>query len=128
VDDTAILPTLRYRVPFLGGRLVPFLTAGLGVGYLIVNDPRLVVEVPNGRGGAKQVRSPKWDPESPRIVGSVGAGVEYFLNHHLSVGLYTPFHLYQGTDTTVRYASGKTLTGMGDFSGFLTLLQLKAYL
>ncbi|MCI0346191.1 MAG: porin family protein, partial [Chloroflexi bacterium] len=32
VNDTAILPTLRYRVPLLGGRLVPFLTAGLGVG------------------------------------------------------------------------------------------------
>jgi opacity protein-like surface antigen len=128
VDDTAILPTLRYRVPLLGGRLVPFLSAGLGVGYLIVNDPRVVVEVPNGRGGAREVRSPKWDPESPRIVGSVGAGVEYFLNHHLSVGLYTPFHFYQGADTTVRFANGKTLTGKADFTGFLTLLQLKAYL
>jgi len=128
IDYTAILPTLRYRVPLLGGRLVPFLTAGLGVGYLIVNDPRIVVEVPNGRGGARDVRSPKWDPESPRIVGSVGAGIEYFLNHHLSIGLYTPFHFYQTADTTVRFPSGKTLTGTANFSGFLTLLQLKAYL
>ena len=128
VDDTAILPTLRYRMSFLGGRLVPFLTAGLGVAYLIVNDPRLVVEVPNGRGGATQVRSPKWDPDSPRIVGSLGAGVEYFLNHHLSVGLYLPFHFYQSADTTVRYANGKTVTGTVDFTGFVPLLQLKAYL
>ncbi len=128
VDVTAILPTARFRYPFLGGRLVPFLSAGLGVAYLIVNDPRVVVEVPNGRGGATEVRSPKWDPESPRLVGSVGAGVEYFLNHHLSIGLYLPFHFYRSTDTTVRYPSGKTLTGKADFTGFLPLLQLKAYL
>jgi opacity protein-like surface antigen len=129
VDNTAILPTLRFRYPFLGGRLVPFITGGLGVAYLIVNDPRVVVEVPNGRGGATQVRSPKWDPDSPRIVGSVGAGVEYFLNHHLSVGLYLPIHMYQQATTTVRYpTSGKTLTGKADFSGFLPLLQIKAYL
>jgi hypothetical protein len=128
VDDTAILPTLRYRVSFLDGRLVSFLTAGLGVGYLVVNDPRVVVDVPNGRGGATQVRSAKWDPDSPRIVGSVGAGVEYFLNHHLSVGIYTPFHFYQRADTTVRYPNGTTVTGTADFTGFLTLLQIKAYL
>jgi opacity protein-like surface antigen len=128
VNDTPILPTLRYRVPLLGGRLVPFLTAGLGVGYLIVNDPRVVVEVPTGRGGARQVTSPKWDPESPRIVGSVGAGVEYFLNRHLSVGLYVPVHMYQRTDTTVRLANGRVLNGTADFSGVLALLQLKAYL
>lgn len=128
VDDTAILPTLRYRVSFLDGRLVSFLTAGLGVGYLVVNDPRVVVDVPNGRGGATQVRSAKWDPDSPRIVGSVGAGVEYFLNHHLSVGIYTPFHFYQRADTTVRYPNGTTVTGKADFTGFLTLLQIKAYL
>jgi opacity protein-like surface antigen len=127
VDTTAILPTLRYRMSFFDGRLVPFLTAGLGVSYVIVNDPRVVVEVPSGTG-ARTVRSPKWDPESPRIVGSLGAGVEYFLNHHLSVGLYMPFHFYQGSDTTVRYPNGKTVAGKADFTGFLTLLQLKAYL
>jgi hypothetical protein len=126
VDDTAILPTVRWRWPFLGGRLVPFLTAGLGVGYLIVNDPRVVVEVPTGRG-ARLVRSPKWDPESPRIVGSLGAGVEYFLNRHLSIGAYMPVHFYQGTDVTVRMANGTTLEGTADFTGFLTLVQLKAY-
>ena len=119
MDDTAILPTLRWRWPFLDGRLVPFLTAGLGVGYLIVNDPRVVVEVPTGRGGARQVRSPKWDPDSPRLVGSVGAGLEYFLNRNLSVGLYVPVHMYQRTDTTVRLANGRTLRGKADFSGVL---------
>lgn len=127
VDDTAILPTVRWRWPFLDGRLVPFLTAGLGVGYLIVNDPRVVVEVPSG-GGARQVTSPKWDPDSPRLVGAVGAGLEYFLNRNLSVGFYVPVHMYQRTDTTVRFANGRTVKGTADFSGVLALLQLKAYL
>ena len=128
VDVTSILPTVRWRWPFLGGRLVPFLTAGVGWSYLIVNDPRLVVEVPDGKGGAKQVRSPKWDPQSPRFAWSAGAGVEYFLNHHLSIGVYMPFQLYQTSDTTVRFANGTVRKGTADFSGFLTLLQLKAYL
>jgi opacity protein-like surface antigen len=128
VDVTSILPTVRWRWPFLNGRLVPFLTAGVGWSYLIVNDPRVVVEVPNGRGGSKEVRSPKWDPQSPRFAWSAGAGVEYFLNHHLSVGVYMPFQLYQTSDTTVRFANGTVRKGTADFSGFLTLLQLKAYL
>ena len=71
--------------------------------YLIVNDPARRRRGAERTGGARLVRLPKWDPQSPRIVGSVGAGVEYFLNHHLSVGLYMPFHLYQTSDTTVRY-------------------------
>ena len=128
VDITAILPTLRFRYPFLSGRLVPFLTGGLGAAYLIVNDPRVVVEVPNGRGGSRRGALAEVGSRSPRIVGAVGAGVEYFLNHHLSIGLYLPFHIYQRANTTVRYANGKTLTGKADFSGFLPLLQLKAYL
>ena len=67
-------------------------------------------------------------PASPRFAWSAGAGVEYFLNHHLSVGLYMPFQLYQTSDTTVRFANGTVRKGSADFSGFLTLLQLKAYL
>jgi opacity protein-like surface antigen len=128
VNTTAILPTVRWRWPFLGGRLVPYLTAGVGVSYLIVNDPRVIVEVPDGTGGATGVRSPKWDPQSPRFAWSAGAGLEYFLNHHVSVGVYMPFQLYQTSDTTIRFANGTVRKGTADFSGFLTLLQLKAYL
>ncbi len=129
VNDTAFLPTLRWRWPWLDGRLVTFLTAGLGVAMLEVNDPRLVLEVPDGRGGATQVQAPKWSPDDrPLMVGAVGAGVEYFLNRHLSVGLYVPVHMYQQADTTVRYADGRVRRGTVDFSGVLALLQLKAYL
>jgi opacity protein-like surface antigen len=128
VDVTSILPTVRWRWPFMRGRLVPFVTAGVGWSYLIVNDPRVVVEVPDGRGGAKTVRSPKWDPQSPRFTWSAGVGAEYFLNHHLSIGVYLPFQGFQTSDTTVRFADGSTRKGSADFSGFLTLLQLKAYL
>ena len=60
----AILPTLRYRWPFLDGRLVPFVTAGLGGRYLIGNDPRPAGGVPEGRGQVvvflAQVDSPRW--------------------------------------------------------------------
>jgi len=127
VNDTAVLPTLRYRWSLLGGRLVPFVTAGVGVGFLNVNDPRVAVDVPSA-GGTRTVRSPKWDPDTPLFVGSVGAGVEYFLNRHFSVGAFLPFHFYPDTDVTVRYPDGTTATGSANFSGFIANLQLKAYL
>ena len=120
-----VLPTVRYRWQFCQGRLVPFVTAGLGASYLTGNDARPLLETQNGQ--TVQV-VPHYEVDSPSLVGSVSAGVEYFLNHNLSVGLDVPFHFYPDQDSEIRRAGHPTGTGTANFSGMLALLQLKAYL
>jgi hypothetical protein len=71
---------------------------------------------------------PNFEADSPAIVGMIGAGIEYFLNHHVSVGLTVPLHLYSNVDTVLRQAGRPTRTGTGDLSGVDMFLQLKAYL
>jgi opacity protein-like surface antigen len=121
-----IVPTLRYRWPLLDGRLVPFVTAGLGASYLDGNDQRPQVEFQKGRG--QVVVYPRYQVDSPSLVGSMGAGIEYFLNRHLSVGLDLPLRFYPAQDSVLRRTGHATQTGTANFSGLLALLQLKAYL
>jgi len=120
-----VLPRLRYRWPFLEGRLVPFVTAGLGASFLEGNDQRPQVEIQNGR---QVVVYPRYHVDSPAVVGSVGAGVEYFLNRNLSVGLDVPFRFYPSQDSMLTRTGHPTRTGTANLSGVLALLQLKAYL
>ncbi len=120
-----VLPALRYRYPLLGGRLVPFLMGGVGVSYLDTNEQRPVSVT---QGGKPAIVFPNFEPGSPAIVGMIGAGIEYFLNHHLSVGLTVPLHLYSSVDTELRQAGRKTMTGTADLTGVDVFLQLKAYL
>jgi opacity protein-like surface antigen len=121
-----IVPTVRYRWPLLEGRLVPFVTAGLGASYLMGNDQRPQVEFQKGRG--QVVVYPRYDVDSPSLVGSVGGGVEYFLNRHLSVGLDVPLRFYPAQDSVLRRTGHPTQTGSANFSGLLALLQIKAYI
>jgi opacity protein-like surface antigen len=125
LDVFEVLPALRYRYPLLGGRLVPFLLGGVGVSYLDTNEQRPLSET---RGGKSVIVFPNFAADSPAIVGMIGAGIEYFLNHHLSVGLTVPLHLYSTVDSTLRQAGRKTRTGTADLSGLDVFLQLKAYL
>jgi opacity protein-like surface antigen len=125
LDVFEVLPALRYRYPLLGGRLVPFLMGGVGVANLDTNEQRSQSEF---QGGRQVIVVPHFEPGSPAIVGMIGAGVEYFLNHHLSVGLTVPLHLYSTVDTALRREGHKTLTGTADLTGLDAFLQLKAYL
>jgi opacity protein-like surface antigen len=120
-----VLPALRYRYPLLDGRLVPFLLGGVGVSYLDTNEQRPLTVT---EGGRPVIVFPNFDPGGPAIVGMIGAGIEYFLNHHLSIGLTVPLHLYSNVDTVLRQAGRKTVTGAADLSGVDMFLQLKAYL
>ena len=74
------------------------------MGYLIVNDPHLIVEVRNGRGGASSCDLPSGT------------------RRDLSIGVHMPFHFYRETDITVRMANGAIQQGSANFSSFLTLI------
>jgi hypothetical protein len=120
-----VIPALRYRYPLLGGRLVPFLMGGVGASFLNTTEQRPFSEYNDGR---KTIVYPRFEANGPAVVGMIGPGVEYFLNHHLSVGLTLPFHLYSKVDTKLVQAGRKTQTGSADLSGLDVFLQLKAYI
>jgi Outer membrane protein beta-barrel domain len=123
-----ILPTARFRWPFLDGRLVPFLTVGLGVNLNRPNDPRNHVDVFEGR----TQRTPRFELTTASVAASVGIGVEYFLNRHVSVGLAVPLMIYPDWNTTVQPRSaagnvGKPVHASWDYTGIQPTLRITAY-
>jgi len=124
-----ILPTARYRWQFWGGRLVPFATAGIGVAINRPNDPRNIVDV--FQKGSR--RTPKYDIQSTSVAGSVGIGLEYFLNHHLSIGLGVPLMIYPDWDTTVQQRDktgasvGQPVKSTWNYTGIFPNVRLTVY-
>jgi hypothetical protein len=124
-----ILPTARYRWQFWGGRLVPFATAGIGVAVNRPNDPRNLVDV--FQKGAR--RSPKYDIQSASVAGSVGIGLEFFVNHHMSLGLGVPLVIYPDWDTTVQQRDkngasvGQPVKGSWNYTGVFPNVRLTVY-
>ena len=125
LDIFEVLPVLRYRYPLLAGRLVPFLIGGIGTALLDTAEDRPSFE---SRNGHQVIVFPHFDPGGPAIVGVLGVGIEYFLNHHLSVGLIAPVHIYSTVDTSLRRTGHATQTGTADLTSFEPMLQLKAYM
>ena len=79
---------LRARYPVMGDRLVPYALAGVGLGFLEDND-RTVVGV---------------DPTVPRIsaqnfgvVGTIGAGLEYFIFNNMALGVESRYVRHNNT-------------------------------
>jgi len=82
----AIMPQVRLRVPVLGDRLVPYAIAGAGIAMTDFNDrksPAFGLEVKD---------------QSTTPVGTVGAGIEYFLADNIAVGLEFKY-LFAGDQT-----------------------------
>jgi opacity protein-like surface antigen len=125
-----ILPTARFRWQFLGGRLVPFATAGLGVNLNRPNDPRNSVDV--FEGGTH--RTPRFEIQSTSVAASVGIGLEYFLNRNISVALAVPVMIYPDWDTTLQQRAdsganvGKPLHDSWNYTGISPNLRITAYM
>lgn len=113
------IPTVRFRYPFLEGRLVPFVTAGLGGVQGDVNDQHRYFD--SGKA------TPIVDVGGPALAGSVGLGLEYFLNHNISVGVAVPFVFAADLDTTATEVNGKVTHGHVNVSGVNALFRLTAY-
>jgi opacity protein-like surface antigen len=125
----AVIPAVRFRWPFLDGRLVPFVTAGVGAAFNTIGDDRILSSFDDGSVG----RLPKLRIQNTSIAGSVSAGTEYFLNHHLAVGLAIPYYFYPDWSTGVRELdlAGNTTNYIHDsvnLSGPALLLQIKVLL
>lgn len=84
-SNITIVPAVRFRYPLGDGRLVPFLTAGLGGSLNEVNDtgnPRI-----------------KLDADRYSIVGAIAGGLEYFLADDVAVGTTLHAFIYPDVDT-----------------------------
>jgi opacity protein-like surface antigen len=79
-----IMPHVRWRYPLLGGRLVPFLSAGVGVGRIELNDAK-----PPSR-----LRSADGTSYGMAVAG--GGGVEYFVASNISAGLDARYQTLRG--------------------------------
>jgi opacity protein-like surface antigen len=132
LSNFLVLPMVRFRWPFCGGRLVPFATAGVGVSFNDIGDARGEVDqFAVGTVSAPQVRL----VDDTTVVGTVGIGVEYFLNRHLSLGVAIPAYIYPDADADVTFgtaqgggAAGRTERSSFNLTGIAGLLQIKVLL
>jgi len=88
----ALVPQLRLRYPFLDDRLVPYLVGGVGVAFTDFND-RKPRTPPDQRVDIKGT-------EQSLVVGTIGAGLEYYFADNLAVGAEVKY-LIAG-DTTLQ--------------------------
>jgi len=129
MSNFTVLPTARFRWQFLEGRLVPFATVGLGVSFNRPNDPRNDVDVFSGSR-----RTPKFEIQGSSVAASVGIGLEYFLNRHISVALALPLMIYPDVNTSVQQRSnsgalvGQAVKSSWNYTGIAPSLRLTAYL
>lgn len=129
VSNFTVLPMARFRWPFLGGRLVPSIRAGVGYATFEINDKRGWVDVLNFNGtAARSVHTPAVSVQSPSVAGSVQPALEYFLNHNLSIGVSLPLYLYPNADTTVKEVGKPRVKGSTNLSGIAGLLEIRSYL
>lgn len=82
----ALMPQVRVRYPLFGDRLVPYVLAGAGVAITDFNDRKAPAFGISVKG------------ESLAPVGTLGAGVEYFLDDNVSIGAEFKY-LFAGDQT-----------------------------
>jgi hypothetical protein len=64
----------------------------------------------------------------------VGAGVEFFLNHHVSIGLGVPCVIYPDWETSVQQRNaagaplGQPVKGSWNYTGIFPNVRLTAYM
>jgi len=84
-----VIPQLRARFPVLGGRVVPYLLAGVGVGYVEVKDRKPPAHALGVRG------------DSVAIVGAVGGGLDYMVASNVALGLEFGYLISRGNTLNI---------------------------
>jgi len=84
VAVASFVPHLRLRYPLLGGRLVPYGLAGIGLGYAEINDSRPPSKLDNPEGN------------SFGLAASIGVGIEYFVASNIALGVQARYVTSRG--------------------------------
>jgi opacity protein-like surface antigen len=83
------VPQLRVRYPLMGGRVIPYMVGGVGIGHAEFNDRK-----PRGSGLAIQANNNS-------IAAALGAGVEYFITSNIAFGVESKWTYSPGHDITI---------------------------
>lgn len=108
----AIMPEFRLRYPLLGGRLEPYLLAGVGVTFAEYND-----QTPASAG--LQIKA-----EDFGVGALLGGGIEYFLMSNIALGFQTEYLIARGH--TFQLNDGPVLCG--NLDSFLFSFSLRVFL
>jgi opacity protein-like surface antigen len=103
-----VIPQIRLRYPLLGGRLTPYAIAGVGWGHTELTDRK-----PVGFGVTL-----KGDDDT--VVGTVGAGVEYFVANNIAVGVEAKYQFFGDLDLEAGPLAGKARP-----NGLLTMASVR---
>jgi opacity protein-like surface antigen len=76
-----IMPQVRLRYPLMGGRLQPYILAGVGASYAEFND------------GKPPSANRRIDGKDVAVAGAVGAGIEYFVTSNIAVGFEAKYNV-----------------------------------
>jgi opacity protein-like surface antigen len=106
------LPQARVRYPLLGGRLVPYLIGGVGLGYLEMNDRK-----PPGANVSISV-------DRLGLAASAGAGIEYFVASNIAAGLEARWMTSRGHTIKV----GALRAREGSIDAVVVAMTLRAFL
>jgi opacity protein-like surface antigen len=88
LSNITFAAAVRYRRAILDGRVVPYVTAGLGPSLNDINDtadPRVKVSMD------------RWN-----FAGALSAGIDYFVAPSVALGIATQYHIYSDADTSFR--------------------------
>ena len=106
-----LIPQLRVRYPVLDGRLVPYALAGVGAGYVELNDRKQP-------GLGVDIDASKWG-----VAAALGAGVEYFVASNIAFGLEARYLTNRGHDVRIG-----TREDSGHFDAVTVALTLRVFL
>jgi opacity protein-like surface antigen len=92
----SIIPQVRVRYALLGGLLVPYAVGGVGIGFTEFSD------------AGPRVQGVGISAKDSAVVGSIGAGIEYFIASNLAVGLDVKYIISGGQEFIIEgQVSGK---------------------
>lgn len=84
-----LVPEVRVRYPLLGGTLTPYVIGGVGASQAQFKDRK-------PPGGGLSIHASDWS-----VVGSIGAGVEYFLANNVALGLEAKYLISRGHEIQI---------------------------
>ena len=102
----------RVRYPLLGGRLEPYIGAGIGAEFAEVNDR-------NAEGKSLMVKA-----KDVTLIGTFRTGIDYFVMSNVSIGCAAQYIISRGH--TLQINEGPTLHG--NFDSFFLSIGLRVFL
>lgn len=110
----ALVPQVRLRYPLLRDRLVPYLIGGAGIALTEFNDRKTPASTAGRPSSALGLQI---DDESTTPVGTLGAGIEFFLADNIALGVEFKY-LFAGDQTLTVGGTRHTVNASSPLTSF----------